>query len=225
MMKKGYIVFLLSGCTNGGKTSASDRIQKEYPNSILIKQDDYYYPANDPNHLWLEYEVNEELTNGSKVIRHQDWERMESIDWAKLDETLASLHEELNEQIKENHNEINNNIIEDKDFELIKSKIKLIIIEGHCLLCHTFPKFLEIKKKIFFHLSQEVCRARRLTRAYIPPDPIGYFDECVWPSYLEHFAIAKKNHSDALFLNGELDKETIFQQIKKLIDDVYLNLI
>jgi uridine kinase len=40
----------ISGCTNGGKTTLSKRLQKEFKNSTYLTQDDYYHPR-DSNHL------------------------------------------------------------------------------------------------------------------------------------------------------------------------------
>lgn len=242
-MKRNYIVIIIAGSTNGGKTSVSDRLVKEYPNSIEIKQDDYFYEANHPNHVWIE------LAN---KIRHQDWECVGSLDWIKFDERLAELDEQLigekfrkqsssnrpnDEQTNDDRKmndvdtiEVNNNCSDENrnlvnNLESIKKRIKLVLIEGHVVLCHQFPKFFNIDRKIFFTLSEEVCKARRSTRHYIPPDPPNYFEEIVWPSYLEHFAYAKANHPDTIFIDGEMDKETIFQQIKNEIDNVYLSLI
>ena len=211
---KCYVAIIIAGSTNGGKTSVSDRLLKEFPNSILIKQDDYFREPDDSNHVWITL---------SNQIRHQDWERYSSLDWAKLDETLLKLHQEAQTEGCEGTTELNNNVV--RDLETVKNEFKLILIEGHAVLCHSFPSFFKLDKKIFLTLSKEVCRARRSTRNYVPPDPENYFEECVWPTYLEHLALAKANHPDATFINGELDKETVFQQIKKEIMDVYLRLL
>lgn len=40
----------ISGCTNGGKTTLSKRLQKEFKNSTYLTQDDFYHPR-DSNHL------------------------------------------------------------------------------------------------------------------------------------------------------------------------------
>lgn len=216
--QKLYVAIIIAGSTNGGKTSVSDRLLQEFPNSILIKQDDYFREPDDPNHIWITL---------SNQIKHQDWERYSSLDWAKLDETLLKLHQEAQKDRENGErsqaNELNNNAV--RDFESVKNEFKLIMIEGHAVLCHSFPSFFQVHKKIFLTLSEEVCRARRLTRNYVPPDPQNYFEECVWPTYLEQRALAEANHPDAIFINGELDKETVFQQIKKEIVDIYLRLL
>lgn len=219
-MKKRYVVILIAGSTNGGKTSLSDRLIEEFPNSILLKQDDYYLEPDDPKHLWIT------LSNN---IKHQDWERYESIDWLSLDKTLMKLDDELknSEQIEcikneQQSNELNQNL---DNLELIKSKVKLVLIEGHAILCHKFPDFLDIDLIFFFTLSLPVSKARRLTRTYIPNDPPKYFEEIVWPTYLEHLSMAKKNYPDAIFLNGELDRDVIYNKVKKEINQIYSNLV
>lgn len=218
---KRYVAIIIAGSTNGGKTSVSDRLLKEFPNSILINQDAYFLEPDDPKHVWITL---------SNSIKHQDWERYSSLDWAKMDETLLKLHQEAqSDRASYDGSQTNeltaNNIDKVRDLESLKKEYKLILIEGHAVLCHSFPSFFKLDKKIFLTLSEEVCRARRLTRTYVPPDPAKYFEECVWPTYLEHLALAKANHPDAVFIDGELDKETVFNQVKKEIVDVYLRLL
>lgn len=208
MKRNPYIAVLIAGSSNGGKTSASQTLVKEFPNSIVIKQDDYFFDPEHKNHQWIK------LQSG---VSHQQWELYSSIDWSKFDKKLNELHNQL---IKESSlKKIGNNL------ESVKKNVKLILIEGHVLLNHKMPTFFHVDKRVFLTLSKETSKKRRQTRTYDPPDPFGYFDEYVWPSYLEHLEYAEQNYSDVIFLSGELDREIIFNRIKKEIDDVYSSFI
>ncbi|XP_015781482.1 nicotinamide riboside kinase 1-like [Tetranychus urticae] len=65
----------ISGVTNGGKTTLSTKIIEKFPNSILIRQDDYFREEDDPNHIWIT------LKSGRK---HQNWESLNAVNWDKL---------------------------------------------------------------------------------------------------------------------------------------------
>jgi nicotinamide/nicotinate riboside kinase len=43
----------ISGCTNGGKTTLSKRLQKEFPNSTHLSQDDFYYPRDSKHYTYI----------------------------------------------------------------------------------------------------------------------------------------------------------------------------
>ncbi|CAF0971169.1 unnamed protein product [Brachionus calyciflorus] len=47
----------ISGCTNGGKTTLSKSLQKEFISSTFLTQDDYYFPR-DSDHLEFISELN-----------------------------------------------------------------------------------------------------------------------------------------------------------------------
>ena len=43
----------ISGCTNGGKTTLSKRLQKEFKNSAYLSQDDFYHPRDSKHFTYL----------------------------------------------------------------------------------------------------------------------------------------------------------------------------
>lgn len=46
-----YLVVGISGVTCGGKSSLAKRLQSAHPSSILIQQDDYFFPEGHPRHV------------------------------------------------------------------------------------------------------------------------------------------------------------------------------
>ena len=72
--------------------------------------------------------------------------------------------------------------------------------------------------KIFFTLDRDTCFARRQARIYDPPDSPGFFDQCVWPMYLEN-----KNNMDAnnvIEVDGTMHQEEIFNLLVNCINSI-----
>lgn len=66
---------------------------------------------------------------------------------------------------------------------------------GHKVLVHwIIPSFHSntrpvadiCNEKFFIDLDKETVFSRRIHRNYIPADPPGYFNQCVWPMYLKN---------------------------------------
>ena len=74
-----------------------------------------------------------------------------------------------------------------------------------------------LHKRFFITLPKEVCRLRRATRTYDPPDPPGYFEATIWPMYLHNKRVMERMHApgDIIYLDGTRSLEQLFQQISK----------
>ncbi|CAJ0594026.1 unnamed protein product [Cylicocyclus nassatus] len=71
-----------------------------------------------------------------------------------------------------------------------------VIVEGNMLT--EWTDVIELcDRVIFLTLDQDTCRRRRIKRSYDPPDIPGYFEEVLWPAYLQHLqkalAIARED--------------------------------
>ncbi|RWS22411.1 nicotinamide riboside kinase 1-like protein [Leptotrombidium deliense] len=132
-------------------------------------------------------------------VRHQNWEHLVSIDWKAFE---AEINRTLNEW-KEPEN-------------------GLLIIEGHIIFCYDFP--FKFDKKYFLTLDKEECWQRRKVRTYIPNDPEGYFDICIWPMYLQNKCLMESMHDNIVYLDGTLPKQLILDEvIKDLQKSEYTN--
>ncbi|RWR98907.1 nicotinamide riboside kinase 1-like protein, partial [Dinothrombium tinctorium] len=93
----------------------------------------------------------------SPVRKHQNWETLSSIDWSAFSTKISDI--------------LNGDHIHETG---------LILIEGHIIF--NYDKFpFSFDRKYFVTLNKDECWQRRNVREYIPKDPDGYFDVCVWP--------------------------------------------
>lgn len=71
-MNKKKLIIGISGATCSGKSSLAIRIHESHPHSILIKQDDYFLPIDDPRHINI------------PELNHYNWEILTSMDMKKM---------------------------------------------------------------------------------------------------------------------------------------------
>ncbi|KAF6202731.1 hypothetical protein GE061_003133 [Apolygus lucorum] len=72
-----WFVLGLCGVTNSGKTTTASRLKELYPNSVHIKQDDYFLAEDDPRHVIIQ------------GLNHQNWELITSVDMDKMVEDIV----------------------------------------------------------------------------------------------------------------------------------------
>lgn len=75
-------------------------------------------------------------------------------------------------------------------------------------------------EKFFIDLDKETVLSRRIHRNYIPADPPGYFDQCVWPMYIKNKK-ELKNQRDI----SKLIQSIAFVWFSKLFIGVFLHLL
>jgi len=70
-MSKQWFVVGISGATCSGKSTLANKIHGNFP-SIIVRQDDYFFPLDDPRHVRIE------------ELNHMNWELMTSLDMQKM---------------------------------------------------------------------------------------------------------------------------------------------
>lgn len=71
-MSKQWFVVGISGATCSGKSTLADEIRNNFPTSIMLRQDDYFLPVNDPRHMKIQ------------ELNHINWELITSLDMQKM---------------------------------------------------------------------------------------------------------------------------------------------
>src|SRR5437016_5823772 len=79
--KNGWKVVAIAGVTNGGKTSLTKRLKKDFSGSVVINQDLFFRDFDDEAHKWIT------LSSGKQ---HQNWELVSAINWKKME---SHIHE------------------------------------------------------------------------------------------------------------------------------------
>ncbi|XP_015587855.1 nicotinamide riboside kinase 1 [Cephus cinctus] len=71
MMNKKLVIGI-AGITCSGKSTLATKIQSLIPDSIILNQDDYFLPADDPRHVYI------------AELHHQNWDIITSVDMEKM---------------------------------------------------------------------------------------------------------------------------------------------
>ncbi|KAL3062737.1 hypothetical protein OYC64_002521 [Pagothenia borchgrevinki] len=201
------LVLGVGGVTNGGKSTLSKSLHKQVPNSCLIAQDEYFKDDSvvpvDINGF-KQYDMLDALHMDTMVREVESWQKdpVAFLRQRGPEHTTASAEEEEEEEVY------------------------VLIVEGFLIFNHR-PLNELIYKKYFMEIPYDVCKRRRSSRVYTPPDPPGYFDGYVWPMYLKNRLQMESMVSGILFLDGLKPKEELLaavckdvcQEIERLRED------
>ncbi|XP_037535975.1 nicotinamide riboside kinase 1 [Nematolebias whitei] len=175
--------------TNGGKTTLSQSLHQLIPTSCIIAQDsyfkdDYFVPVD---------------SNGFKQYDTLDALHMEKlmseVDSWRTDPALFLRQRGQNIKCSSNNTEI-----------------FVLIVEGF-LVFNYRPLNELFDKRYFLEIPYNVCKRRRSSRVYNPPDPPGYFDGYVWPMYLKNRQELERIASEIAFLDGLRPKEELLAAV------------
>lgn len=165
----------------------------------VIKQDDYFYPTDSPNHVWV------------KDLNHINREHLGALNMAKMCEDLQEL-------VGLNYMPYNKSLFtSDLDKNCVPLNINILIIEGYLIFNHATVNDM-CQLRICLKITFEKCLARRVVRVYPQPTPVGYFEQYVWPIYKKHYS-EYKDMDNLLHLNGDSTKEECFARALKFIVD------
>ncbi|EZA60537.1 hypothetical protein DMN91_009587 [Ooceraea biroi] len=81
MTSKQWIVIGVSGATCSGKSTLASKIHENFRGSVMVRQDDYFLPADDPRHVRVE------------ELNHMNWELVTSLDMQRMHADVAKILE------------------------------------------------------------------------------------------------------------------------------------
>ncbi|CAJ1069067.1 Hypothetical predicted protein [Xyrichtys novacula] len=198
------LVVGVGGMTNGGKTTLSMSLHQQIPNSCIIAQDSYFkddsvVPMD--SHGFKQYDMLDAL--------HMDTMMNDVDSWRRDPEAFLRQCGLLSEQTTP---------VEDED-------VFVLIVEGFLIFNHR-PLNDLFDIRYLMEIPYEICKKRRSSRVYRPPDPPGYFDGHVWPMYLKNRREMENMVSEIVILDGLRPKEEllavvckdVYQEIKRLME-------
>ncbi|KAK7073159.1 Nicotinamide riboside kinase [Halocaridina rubra] len=197
-----WLVVALSGVTNGGKSTLTKQLLEVLPKSTnLLCQDDYFYPEDSSHHV--------PCPGG---LSHHNWDIITSMNMEKM---KVDVKDVFTSRPKEDLSIDRNSPGASPTSECSSSYRPILLLDGFLLFDDSeLTELCDLR--FFFTLSREQCWERRCSRVYDPPDPPGYFEQCVWPMYETHLAHVKENVQNVHFLNGTEDHfEMVHQKILK----------
>ncbi|XP_061585379.1 nicotinamide riboside kinase 1 [Cololabis saira] len=185
------VVVGVGGMTNGGKSTLSKSLHQLIPNSCIIAQDSYFkddavVPVD--SNGFKQYDVLDALQMDKMMSDINLWQSDPELFLKQRGLTL--------EQPSAN-----------KD-------LHVLIVEGF-LIYNYRPLNMLFDKRYFLEIPYDVCKKRRSSRVYTPPDPPGYFDGHVWPMYQKNRQEMESITSEIVFLDGLKPKEELLSDVHK----------
>lgn len=80
-MKQKWIVIGISGVTCSGKSTLANKLYKEFPKSIVVRQDSYFLPPDDPRHVRV------------KELNCKNWDIITSLDMQSMHSDIVEILE------------------------------------------------------------------------------------------------------------------------------------
>ncbi|XP_062616481.1 nicotinamide riboside kinase 1-like isoform X2 [Saccostrea cucullata] len=196
MTGRTSVIIGISGVTNSGKTSLTNKIRAHLPGCHTICQDSYFLPASDSRVAHIP-----ELNNYNyEVLNALNMEAMvaDVLSWKDAQSNSTPLGSTPNDMYS-----------------------NVLIIEGFRM--YAFRDLEQLfTKKFFLTIPYVVCKARRRRRRYYPPDTPGYFEKFVWPESILHQREIQ-DQDDIEYLEGVGDQEKLCLKmvcdIKRLCND------
>nr|XP_019954682.1 PREDICTED: nicotinamide riboside kinase 1-like [Paralichthys olivaceus] len=196
------LVVGVGGMTNGGKSTLSNSLHQLIPNSCIIAQDSYFkedsvVPVD--NNGFKQYDMLTAL--------HMDTMMSEVHSWQRDPESFLRQRGLIPESVT----------------QTVITDVYVLIVEGF-LIFNYRPLNDLFDKRFFLEIPYDVCKRRRSSRVYTPPDPPGYFDGHVWPMYLRNRLEMDSMVSEIVILDGLKPKDKLldavcrdlFQEIDRL---------
>ncbi|XP_060926992.1 nicotinamide riboside kinase 1 [Limanda limanda] len=184
------LVVGVGGMTNGGKSTLSKSLHQLLPNSCLIAQDSYFkedsvVPVD--NNGFKQYDRLSALHMDTMMSEVHSWQRDPESFLRKRDLNPA---------------------------ETTPTNVYVLIVEGFLIFNHR-PLNDLFHKRYFLEIPHDVCKRRRSSRVYDPPDPPGYFDGYVWPMYLKNRLEMESMVSGIVILDGLKPKDQLLEAVCK----------
>nr|XP_040051744.1 gamma-glutamyl hydrolase isoform X3 [Gasterosteus aculeatus aculeatus] len=185
------VVVGVGGTTNGGKSTLSKSLHLQIPNSCLIAQDSYFkeecvVPVD--SNGFKQYDKLDALHMDAMMDEVNSWRRDPEACLRRRGLNPAHATPSADEAVH------------------------VLIVEGFLIFNHR-PLNEIFCKRYFMEIPYDVCKRRRSSRVYTPPDPPGYFDGHVWPMYLKNRQEMESMESDILFLDGLKPKEELLAHV------------
>uniref|UniRef100_A0A3Q2PWQ0 Nicotinamide riboside kinase 1 n=1 Tax=Fundulus heteroclitus TaxID=8078 RepID=A0A3Q2PWQ0_FUNHE len=184
------LVVGVGGVTNGGKSTLSQLLHQKLHNSCIIPQDSYFkddcFVPVDSNGF-KQYDTLDALHMDKMLIEVQSWRR-------------------------DPRSYLRQRGLIPKDSPADDKEVYVLIVEGF-LIFNYRPLNELIDRRYFLEISYDVCKKRRSSRVYSPPDPPGYFDGYVWPMYLKNREEMKSSTSEIVYLDGLKPKDEVLDVV------------
>lgn len=212
-------IVALSGVSGGGKTTMARFLLDTLPTTVVyLGQDEYIYPDNHSAH-----------PKAPEIVGYINKDTILSIDMEKMLQDLEEIVSSDPATI-----EISNSscLLERKGMigqglshsrpppcgRRQQSKFPaVLLLEGFLLYTHpAVPPLCDLR--YFFTLNKLECWSRRNKRIFTSTTPMNtdlYFENCMWPSYIEHLTHVTKSVTGVHMLDGSTSQSVLQDRVLK----------
>ncbi|CAB1427904.1 unnamed protein product [Pleuronectes platessa] len=184
------LVVGVGGMTNGGKSTLSKSLHQLLPTSCLIAQDSYF------------------KEDSVVPVDHNGFKQYDRLSALHMDTMMSDVHSWQRDP---------ESFLRQRDLnpaETTPPDVYVLIVEGFLIFNHR-PLNDLFDKRYFLEIPYDVCKRRRSSRVYTPPDPPGYFDGYVWPMYLKNRREMESMVSGLVILDGLQPKDEVLDAVCK----------
>jgi len=239
MSSKKILTIGLGGATCGGKSTLARLLGSLFGKSCQkLNQDDFYFPETYTGHTFIpEFNhINWELESAfdnAKLVK--------TVGDIVQKSTSATAHSATTPDVGAVSNEHIESVIQtletggaakaesllnaqgtelspscQKLFERLELAQLILVVEGIHVLSNS-QLFDLCDLKVYVTLDHHTCLNRRKLRSYDPPDPPGYFEKIVWPTYEEQHQTLSESNLNIHFLDGRKPMCENFSQLLQLV--------
>ncbi|XP_033474518.1 nicotinamide riboside kinase 1 [Epinephelus lanceolatus] len=183
------VVVGVGGMTNGGKSTLATSLHQQIPNSCVIAQDSYF---KDDSVVPVD-------SNGFK-----QYDMLDALHMDTMMSDIDSWRRDPESYLRQRGLKL--------ETPSVGEEVYVLIVEGFLIFNHR-PLNELFCKRYFMEIPYNVCKMRRSTRVYTPPDPPGYFDGYVWPMYLRNRQEMESMVSGIVYLDGLKPKEELLAAV------------
>ncbi|XP_042344832.1 nicotinamide riboside kinase 1 isoform X1 [Plectropomus leopardus] len=184
------VVVGVGGMTNGGKSTLSTSLHQQISNSCLIAQDSYF------------------KDDSVVPVDSKGFKQYDMLGALHMDKMMS----DINSWQRDPESFLRQRGPEHATPSVGEEEVYVLIVEGFLIFNHR-PLNELFCKRYFMEIPYDVCKTRRSSRVYTPPDPPGYFDGHVWPMYLKNRQEMESMVSGIVYLDGLKPKEELLAAV------------
>ena len=179
------LVVGIAGATCSGKTTLAQRLHENLKNSVLVNQDEYFLPCDDPRHVII------------PEINHQNWELMTSLDMKKMIGDVERIIAE-NDRNTSNH-----------------SEMRVLILDGFLLFnCKKIAELCDLRYFLDMTKEQCWDRRKvRIYEPPDPPNYFEKIVWPEYVKSRKEILEDKPLAETITFINGAENKEEVFEKV------------
>ncbi|KAM8866117.1 nicotinamide riboside kinase 1 [Synchiropus picturatus] len=180
------LVIGVGGMTNGGKSTLARSLQQQIPNSCVIAQDTFF---------------KDDIV---VPVDGRGFKQYDMLDALHMDKMMSQVDSWLRDPVS---------FLGEQALAVdSKEDVFVLIVEGFLIFNHK-PLNQLFHKRYFMEIPYDVCKQRRSSRVYTPPDPPGYFDGHVWPMYVKNRQEMERDVPVIALLDGLKSKEELLASV------------